>query len=80
MYAKEQLLIAGYSGFRGYGDLFSPGSFIMKTPACRTSRESMGYKTPQTTDLNPVTLTYGIDLCDLDPRNLDLGPPFLKLR
>ena len=60
----------------------TPNVNVMKTPACRTSRESMGVqKSPNNFDLNLVTLTYDLDLCDLDldPRNLDLGPPFLKL-
>ncbi len=34
---------------------------------------------PKNFDLNFVTLTYDLDLCDLDPRDLDLGPSFLKL-
>ncbi len=34
---------------------------LMKTPACRTSRESMGYKTPPNNfDLDPVILTYDL--------------------
>ncbi len=55
----------------------------MKTPACRTSRESMGVqKSPNNFDLNLMTLTYDLwpmtfDLGDLDP--CDLGPSFLKL-
>ncbi len=54
----------------------------MKTPTCRTSRESMGVQnSPNNFDLNPVTLTYDLDLgdLDLDPCDLDLGPSFLKL-
>ena len=54
----------------------------MKMPVCRTSRESIGQKAPPNKfDLDPVTFTYDLDLCelDLDPCDLDLGPPFLIL-
>ncbi len=56
----------------------------MKTPLCHTSRESMGYKTPQTTltlTLWPWPTTFDHDLYDLDfdPCDLDLGPSILKL-
>ncbi len=46
---------------------------------CHTSRESMGYKTPQT-NLTlilwpwPTTFTFDLGDLDLDPCDLDLGP------
>ncbi len=52
-----------------------------RTPACRTSHESIGYNSRNNFDLTqwPWSTTLAFDLGDLDPCELDLGPSFLKL-
>ncbi len=57
------------SGFKFYGNVHM--LHLLRVDGVQNS--------PKNFDLNHVTLTYDLELCDLDPRDLDLGPPFLKL-
>ncbi len=78
------LIVNGTMGLGRWTFKIIPSLTYMKTPVCRISRESMGYKAPTNIfdldlrpwPLRPVTLTYDLDLFDHD---LDLGPPFLIL-